>query len=74
MCITTYKSNYTRQRYAYINFENDEDMVRAIDQQFEIKGCKLYWVEAEKKVCHKCGSPNHLIKDCSEREQSMLYK
>ena len=43
-------------------------MVKAIDQQFEIKGCKLYWVEAEKKVCHKCGSPEHLIKDCSERE------
>jgi len=43
------RGNYTRQRYAYINFENDEDMVRAIDQQFEIKGCKLYWIEAEKR-------------------------
>ena len=41
------KGNYTRQRYAYVNFENDEDMIKAIDQQFEIKGCKLYWVEAE---------------------------
>jgi len=68
------RGNYTRQRYAYVNFENNEDMVRAINQQFEIKGCKLYWVEAEKKVCHKCGSSDHLIKDCSEREQSMLYK
>ena len=43
------RGNYTRQRYAYVNFENDEDMVRAINQQFEIKGCKLYWVEAEKR-------------------------
>ena len=44
-----YEGNYTRQRYAYVNFENDEDMVRTIDQQFEIKGCKLYWIEAEKR-------------------------
>lgn len=68
------RGNYTRQRYAYVNFDSDEAMVKAINQQFEIKGCRLYWVEAEKKVCHKCGSPDHLIKDCGEREQSMLYK
>ena len=68
------RGNYTRQRYAYVNFDSDDAMVKAVAQQFEIKGCKLYWVEAEKKVCHKCGSPDHLIKDCGEREQSMLYK
>src|SRR2546429_36246 len=27
-----------------------------------------------KKTCHKCGSPDHLIKQCSEIEQNTMYK
>ena len=50
-------------------------MVKATEgDPFAIKDHRLFWVECDKKVCHKCGSPNHLVKDCDEREKSFLRK
>ena len=38
-------------------------MVKAAEGDlFAIKNYRLFWVECDKKVCHKCGSPNHLEK------------
>ena len=70
------RGNYTRLRYAYMSFANEDDMQHAITstEQYEIKGHRLYWVNAEAKVCHKCASPDHLIKNCTEIEKSNEFK
>src|SRR5947207_104227 len=50
-------------------------MVKAAEgNPFAIKDHRLFWVECDKKVCHKCGSPNHLVKHCDKREKSFLRK
>src|ERR1043165_75643 len=70
------RGNYTRLRYAYMSFANEDDMQNAITstEQYEIKGNRLYWVDAEAKVCHKCASPDHLIKNCTEIEKANEFK
>src|SRR6266516_2063059 len=70
------RNSYSRQRYALIAFKTEDKMIKATadERQLSIKGCLIYWVEPEKKTCHKCGSPDHLIKQCLEIEQNTMYK
>ena len=69
------RDKYARLRYAFFSFASENDMVKAAEgDPFAIKDHRLFWVECDKKVCHKCGSPNHLVKDCDEREKSFLRK
>src|SRR5579859_4048260 len=66
---------YDRLRYAIFNFETEEDMVNAIqnNDQYEIKRKHLSWLEMESKTYHKCGSSEYLVKDCSEIERQNDY-
>jgi len=70
------RDKYSRLRFAFISFANDEDMAKAAggENQFTIKGQKLYWVDSTAKTCHKCGSPDHEVKNCKEKEESYQRK
>jgi len=73
--ISRTRNKYARLRYAFFSFASENDIVKVIEgDPFAIKNRQLFWVECEKKVCHKCGSPAHLVKDCDEREKSFLRK
>ena len=62
------KNKYTRARYAYVTFENEEALNKALEgDQFKIKNQQLKWVTDGTTTCHKCGSPDHIVKDCGER-------
>ena len=51
-------------------------MIAAIsnEKKFHHRQRVLYWVDTEAKTCHKCGSAEHLVKDCKEREESFERK
>ncbi len=70
------RDKYTRLRYAFFSFKEESEMEEAVHgiNQYEIKGQPLVWAEADKKTCHKCGSVEHLVKDCEEREYSQQRK
>lgn len=70
------RDKYTRLRYAFFSFKDESEMTEAVHgiNQYEIKGQQLFWAEADKKTCHKCGSAEHLVKDCEEREHSQQRK
>ena len=66
------RDKYTRQRFAYITFKTEEDITTVIEgpDQYSIKDSPLIWTPGETKTCHKCGNPEHLVKDCHERQES----
>ena len=70
------RDKYSRLRFAFITFENDEAIEKVLsgDDQFTIKGQPLQWIEKDTKTCHKCGNAAHIVKDCPEREQSFYRK
>jgi RNA recognition motif-containing protein len=70
------RDRYARLRFAFLSFEEEDDMKKAAegDNQYTIKGQRLVWTEPDAKTCHKCGNPAHLIKDCDEKEQSLARK
>src|SRR5436309_2568372 len=64
---------YARLRYTFFSFTSENDMIKAAEgDPFAIKDHRLFWVECDKKVCYKCDSPNHLVKDCNKREKVFL--
>ena len=40
----------------------------------EINGVQLLWASEESKTCHKCGSTEHLVIDCQEKQESENFK
>src|SRR3954451_22648464 len=70
------RDKYARLRYAFVSFESEDEMTNAYtgNDQFDIKGQRLIWKFVDSKTCHKCDSPNYLVKDCEEREQSNIRK
>jgi len=70
------RDKYTRLRYAFVSFKDEDDIVEAIhgSDQYEIKGQQLIWADSNSKTCHKCGSTEHLVKNCEEREYSQQRK
>ncbi|CAH1770132.1 8589_t:CDS:1, partial [Entrophospora sp. SA101] len=68
--ITRTRQQYTRKRFAYITFENDEDMKNACLTNFAFRNNNLSWESDEHKTCHKCGNSDHLIAVCPEKEKN----
>ena len=60
------KTQYNRVRYAYVNFENQQDMDDALanKEELQVKGFKIYWTQADTKTCHICQSDAHLATSC----------
>jgi hypothetical protein len=70
------RDKYSRLRYAYITFANETDYNNATSGNdiFDIKGYQLQWATPEVKACHKCGSLDHIVKDCEERERGFVRR
>jgi hypothetical protein len=62
-------NNYRLVNYAYVNFEDDQSQSEAAAKLYNLNGCKLYWCEADAKVCHECGHPDHIYMNCDKRKQ-----
>ncbi|CAJ0634194.1 13429_t:CDS:2 [Entrophospora sp. SA101] len=72
--ITRTRQQYTRKRFAYITFENDEDMKNACLTNFAFRNNNLSWESDEHKTCHKCGNSDHFIAVCPEKEKGLYHK
>ena len=55
-------------RFAFVNFWNEEDKNFAKHIDLVLKENKLLWLSGDRKTCHKCGSKDHLVKECSKRK------
>ena len=66
------RDKYTRARYAYVSFKTEEQMIKLVESKdkIAIKNNHVYWLLPDDKTCHKCGSGEHLVVNCSEKEQS----
>ena len=65
-CYIPRSSTYKPKPFAILFFENGSKLNEALKQNFSFGGNNLYWVTADTKVCHKCGSPNHLAVKCTK--------
>ena len=69
------RNRYTRQRYAYVTFENEDDVTNAAsNSEFYFGNTTLVWENPDTKTCHKCGSTAHLVVDCQERAMAEQNK
>ena len=69
------RSRYHRCRFAYISFENDDDLLEATtNTAIRFGEDELYWDSEDTKTCHKCGSSQHLVADCEERESANSFR
>lgn len=65
------RNRYARHRYAYVSFENDDDLEKIFENSIVKFGeNELLWDHESSKACHKCGSTKHLIAECDERENA----
>ena len=53
---------------AIMYFSDDENFEIATTKGFFFNNKQIYWTTLEQKTCHRCGSPEHEIKNCSERK------
>ena len=69
------RNRYIRKRFAYISFASDEDLQKVMTNvRVEYNGIELHWDLEDTKTCHKCGSAEHLISKCDEKESANNYK
>ena len=69
------RNRYIRKRFAYISFASDEDLQKVMTNvRVEYNGIELHWNVEDAKTCHKCGSSEHLISKCDEKESANNYK
>src|SRR5436190_22631287 len=62
------KTKHIDLHFAFVNFWNEDDKNFAEYIDLVLKGNKLLWLSNDRKTCHKCGSKDHLVKDCSKRK------
>ena len=57
-------SSYQRQRVAYVEFETENELEIALQDQATFKDQHLIWTETDQTNCIKCGNINHSTKQC----------
>jgi hypothetical protein len=69
------RTQYSRKRFAYISFESEEDLQNVMTHiRVVFNDNELYWEAENSKTCHKCGSSQHLVAKCSEKESAENFK
>ena len=56
-------NSYRTMNYAFVSYEAQ---AAAANKFFDFVGKKLFWILPDDKVCHSCGSPDHIVKNCSD--------
>jgi hypothetical protein len=59
-------TNYFRERFAFIAFENEEQMQQAWGKEFQLDKTKLVLVHQHVRLCYKCGQEGHIAIRCGE--------
>jgi hypothetical protein len=59
-------TNYFRERYAYVAFEEENDLQQAMGQEFQIGRTTVRLVPQYEKLCYKCGQDGHIAFHCGE--------
>jgi hypothetical protein len=59
-------SNYFRERFAYIAFENENELQQALGQEFQLGRTKIRMVSQYSRLCYKCGQDGHIAYQCGE--------
>ncbi|CAB4403381.1 unnamed protein product [Rhizophagus irregularis] len=67
------RGKYQRCHYAYIHFSSQDDIVAARQMNIEFKKGnagvrRLYWSKEDDRICNICGNPNHMAKDCTNKD------
>ena len=57
-------NSYRGLNYAYINFENDEQLCTAVQKEMSYNGYNLFWAMDDTPTCFVCGNPDHIAKNC----------
>ena len=63
-CYIPRSNQYKPKPFAILFFDNATNLNDAVKQNFAYGGNNLEWVSADTKLCHKCGSPNHIALKC----------
>jgi len=73
-CFIPRDQQYHLRPYAFVNLANNDDLISAANQSQKFKGKVLYWMDPSNKHCRICGTPNHELKDCTNRKPANPYK
>ena len=60
------RSSYRPLNYAFLSYANEEDYIAVSKNYYELDGRKLIWGDEKMKTCHACGSPDHIVVNCTE--------
>jgi len=60
---------YNRLRYAYVNFENADDLTKVLQdpKEYYLRGFKIFWTPEGSKNCNICQATEHLAKNCPKK-------
>src|SRR5581483_662354 len=69
--------NYTKKRFAFLNFTSAEAKAQAKNQKVHLGETPLNWHEVEEKLCAICSAADHLAAQCTikarrQEKQQML--
>ena len=60
--------SYNRQKFAIVEFSNQDEKTTALQDQPTFKGKPLIWIEPAVRTCHICGDPNHISTHCKQKK------
>src|ERR1051325_1208392 len=63
-------NSYSKERFAYVQFNSEDDKERAKSTAFQFKNKGLQWADTNTRTCFVCGSSLHLIRNCKEARRS----
>jgi hypothetical protein len=70
--------NYTKKRFAFLNFISAEAKEQAKNQEVYLGETPLYWHEVDEKLCAICSAADHLVANCpikaKRQEKQQLLK
>jgi hypothetical protein len=68
--------SYKRKRFAVLGFSDEESLLQAVQQEFNLGELLLQWNPIDTKLCAICDNSDHLVAECptkSRREQWQSY-
>ncbi|RGB26286.1 hypothetical protein C1646_770608 [Rhizophagus diaphanus] len=67
------RGKYQRYHYAYVHFSSEKDLLAVQKMKIEFKkgntsARQLYWSKEEDRICNICGNPDHMAKECNNKD------
>ena len=64
-----FSKNYEKERFAFVFFDNENDLNNALGKKFSFNNRGLVFVNYDAVTCHVCGSPYHRVRTCPENQR-----